>query len=110
MRYVGVSSNSRQITTIHKVSSLGQGPHCIGKTRKMATKNPRQEKRREFGNFVCSSCIGFCGIYSGNFLFLVEAGYVWQVSFVFVIVTNHVNWHRENLRSDRENREFKSEI
>ena len=26
-----------------------------------------------------------------------------QVSFVYVIVTNHVNWHRENLHSDREN-------
>ena len=22
---------------------------------------------------------------------------------MYVIVTNHVNWHRENLRSDREN-------
>ena len=27
---------------------------------------------------------------------------VCQVSFVCVIVTNHVNWHRENLQSDRE--------
>ena len=35
-----------------------------------------------------------------------EAGYVFQVSSVYVIVTNHVNWHRENLQSDREkNRE-----
>ena len=32
-----------------------------------------------------------------------EAGYVYQVSLVYVIVTNHVNWHRENLQSDREN-------
>ena len=28
---------------------------------------------------------------------------VCQVSFVYAIVTNHVNWHREHLRSDREN-------
>ena len=33
----------------------------------------------------------------------VEAGYVYQVSLVYVIVTNHVNWHREYLQSDREN-------
>ena len=31
------------------------------------------------------------------------AGKVCQVCLVYVIVTNHVNWHRENLRSDREN-------
>ena len=30
-----------------------------------------------------------------------EAEYVCQVSFVYVIVTNYVNLHRENLRSDR---------
>ena len=32
-----------------------------------------------------------------------EAGLVIQVSFVYVIVTNHVNWDRNNLLSDREN-------
>ena len=32
-----------------------------------------------------------------------EAGYVYQVSLVYVIVMNHGNWHRENLQSDREN-------
>ena len=26
------------------------------------------------------------------------------------LVTNYVNWHRENLRSDRENREFENTI
>ena len=31
-----------------------------------------------------------------------EAGYVYQVSLVYVIVSNLVNWHRENLPSDRE--------
>ena len=24
---------------------------------------------------------------------------------MYIIVTNHVNWHRENLQSDRKNRE-----
>ena len=35
--------------------------------------------------------------------FFPKAGKVCQVSSVFVILTNYVNWHRENLRSDREN-------
>ena len=30
-----------------------------------------------------------------------EAGYVYQLSLVYVIVTTHVNWHMENLQSDR---------
>ena len=30
-----------------------------------------------------------------------EAGSVCQVSFVYVIVTNNVNWHRENLWSEQ---------
>ena len=33
---------------------------------------------------------------------------------MYVIVTSHVNWHRENLQSDKEknmeNREFENEI
>ena len=28
------------------------------------------------------------------FFFLLEAGYDYQVGFVYVIVPNHVNWHR----------------
>ena len=32
-----------------------------------------------------------------------QTGKVCQVSSVYVILTNYVNWHRENLRSDREN-------
>ena len=82
-------------------------------------------KHREFGNFaktqgiwkfcqntgnlVCSSSKftdskgkRYFDIYSENFHFFSEAGKVCQVSFVYVIVTNHVSWHRENLRSDRE--------
>ena len=41
-------------------------------------------------------------IFAAKEIFFPEAGYVCQVSFVYVIVTNDVNWHRENLRSDRE--------
>ena len=31
-----------------------------------------------------------------------EAGWVCQVSFVYIIATNYVNCHRENLRENRE--------
>ena len=45
-------------------------------------------------------------IFAANIsIFSPEAGRVWQVSFVYVIVTNYVNWHRENLRLDREKTE-----
>ena len=37
-----------------------------------------------------------------NFYLLFNAGQVCLVSFVYVIVTNDVNWHREDLRLDRE--------
>ena len=30
--------------------------------------------------------------------------------FMYVIVTNHVNWHMEDLRSDRENTKFENTI
>ena len=36
-------------------------------------------------------------------MFFLEAEYICKVSFVYVIVTNHVNLHWESLRSDREN-------
>ena len=39
----------------------------------------------------------------GNSQIFFEAGQVCQVSFVYVIVTNHVKWHRGNLLSDKEN-------
>ena len=69
-------------------------------------------KHRKFcqntGNFVSSNCKcsdskskAYCR--KKKIHFFPEAGYVCQVSFVYVIVTNYVNWHRENLRSDREN-------
>ena len=60
-------------------------------------------------NFVCSSCklpdskLKDIVIFAANIsnLFL-EAGYVCQVSFVYVIVTTYVNWHRDNLWWDRD--------
>ena len=56
------------------------------------------------GNFVFSNSKfpdskgkGYCDICRKNIQFFLEAGYVCQVSFVYVIiVTNHVNWHRES--------------
>ena len=80
----------------------------------MAKKNPCQGKHREFGNIAKTQGIWFAQVV--NFLilkvndilifatriFFSEAGKVCQVSFVYIIVTNHVNWHRENLCSDRE--------
>ena len=33
-----------------------------------------------------------------------------ESGFLYVIVTNHVNWHKENYPSDRENREFENAI
>ena len=60
---------------------------------------------------VCSSCKfpdskgkRYLNICCKSFQISFEAGEVCQVSFVHVIVTNHVNWHRENLWSDRENK------
>ena len=63
--------------------------------------------RENTGNLVCSSCKfpdpkskKYFGICHENFHFFGGSG---QVSFVYVIVMNHVNWHRENVWSDREN-------
>ena len=77
------------------------------------TKNPCHGKHTEFcqntGNLVCSNCgfpdskakryFNICG---ENYQYLLESGQVCQVNFVYIIVTNHVNWHREDLRSGRE--------
>ena len=60
-----------------------------------------QGKRREFGLLSCKFPDSNGKRYFN--ICLSEAGKVCQVSFVYVIVTNHVNWHRENLRLDREN-------
>ena len=61
------------------------------------------------GNLVCSSCKfpdskskRYFAICRENSQICFEAGDVYQGSLVYVIVTNHVNWHRKNLQSDRE--------
>ena len=83
----------------------------------MAKKNPWQGKHREFGNFVKTQGISFAQVVNflilklkdivifaaKNSIFFLKAGLVCQVSFVYILVTNYVNWHRENLRLDREN-------
>ena len=76
----------------------------------MTKTNPCQGKHREFGNFAKTQGILFdwilvldVAIIATKFPFFLEFGYVWQVCFVYVIVTNYVNWHRENLRLDTEN-------
>ena len=92
-----------------------QGTHCtgkIGKTGKMAKKNPCQGKHGEFGNFAKTQGIWFSQVVNSLILkvkeILIFAAKisiffkVCQVSFVSVIVTNYVNWHRDNLRSGRE--------
>ena len=39
--------------------SIYQGPHCTGKTGKMAPKNPCQGKHREFGKFAQTEGVWF---------------------------------------------------
>ena len=72
--------------------------HNIGKTGEMAKKNPCQGKHREFGNFAKTQGIRFAQVV--NYLILklkdilkfaakiskicFEAGYVYQVSFVYI--------------------------
>ena len=99
-----------------------QGTHCTGKTGKIAKNS--QGKHREFGNFATTQGICFAQLVNSLILKVTniaifaaknsptnfEAGYVFQVSVVYVKVTNHVNWHRENLQSDGKNREFENEI
>ena len=60
------------------------------------------------GNFVHSCCKfpkgkRYCDICRENFHFFPEAEKFCQHGFVYVIVTNYVNWLRGNLRLDREN-------
>ena len=84
--------------------------------RENGQKIPCQGKHSEFGNFAKTQGMWFAqglnslilkvkdiSIFAAKFfLFFFE---VHQVSFVYVIVTNHVNWHRENLQLDREKTE-----
>ena len=98
-------------------------PTAQGKQGKWPKKIPVREntgnleilpKHREFGNFAKTQGICFSQVVTSLILkvkdILIFATKIFfkgcQVSFVCVIVTNHVNWHRENLQSGREkNRE-----
>ena len=88
-----------------------QGTHCIWKTGKIVTKIPCQGKHREFGNFAKTQGKHIWFAQGVNSLILKRKD-IWkfaekiskllfevcQVSFVYVIVTNHVNCHRKNCR------------
>ena len=86
----------------------------------MAKKNPCQGKHRQFGNFAKTQAIWFAQVVnslilkvkdisifaaeiSKNVQFIFDGGLICKVSFVYVIVSNHINWHRGNLRPNREN-------
>ena len=94
----------------------------------MAKIIPCQGKDREFGNFVKTQgkdrefCLNTQGILLAQVVnvlilkvkdiaivatkkssFFFQKLEVCQVSSVYVILTNYVNWHRKNLRFDREN-------
>ena len=98
--------------------NLSQGTHCTGKTGKMTHKNPCQGKHREFEILpktgktqgiwfaqVVNSLIlkvKYISIFAAKIPNFFKLGKC-LFSFVYVIVTNDVSWHRENLRLDREN-------
>ena len=97
-------------------SPCQQGPHFTGKTGKLTKENPCQGKHRECGKFAETQGIWFAQVKNSLILKVkdismfaakipksfFEAGYVCRVIFIYVIATNHVNCHRENLRSDWE--------
>ena len=91
-----------------------QKKSCQGKHREFGNFAKTQGKHREFDLPCCkfpdSKGKRYFDICPENSQKNFKAGYVYQVSLVYVIVTNHVNWHREKLQSDRENREFENEI
>ena len=80
----------------------------------MAPKNPSQGKHREFGNFAKTQGIWFAQVVNSLILKVKDiCRENFQISFkmdksaksvlcIQLLVTNHVNWHRENLRSNRE--------
>ena len=93
---------------------VSQGTHATGKTGIMAKKNPCQGKHREFGNFAKTQGSWFAQVVNSLILKVndisifaakisIFSGGAGIRQFYVCIVTNHVNWHRENLRSDREN-------
>ena len=94
----------------------GYPTHCTGKTGEMAKNIPCQGKHREFGNFTKTQGMWFAQVVNSlilkvknNSLFALKISkFLLKLdksakSFFCVIVTNHVNWHRKKLGSDRKN-------
>ena len=82
----------------------------------MGKKNPCQGKHREFGNVSKTQGIWFAQfVNSLNIMMKDISIFATKISNFYLsfksaksvlcvgIVTNHVNWHRENLQSDGEN-------
>ena len=82
-------------------------PTAQGKQGKWPNKIPCQGKHREFGNFAKTQVVNSLILKVKHILIFATkisiSFKVCQVSFVSVIVINHVNWHRENLLLYREN-------
>ena len=104
------------------VPNFTQDTHCTGKMVKNNSLSGKTQGIWKFcqntGNLVCSSCKfpdykgkGYFYICRENSQIYFEAGYVYQFSLVYVIVTNHVNWHREKFAVRQgKHREFENEI
>ena len=88
----------------HKICSYFD--EFTGKTGKLAKTFPCQGSCSKTQAILFAHVVNLIPDSKGKtiqfFIFFKKAVYICQVSFVYVIVTNHVNWHRENLRSDRE--------
>ena len=107
----------REDLLLYLTSGSVRVPTAQGKQGKWKNKNPCQGKHREFGNFAKTQGILFAQVVNSLILKVKdiaifaakisicfpEAEWVYQHGFVYVIVTNYVNWHRENLQLDKEN-------
>ena len=87
------------------MTDIWQGTHCTGKTGKVTKEIPCRGKHREIGNFAKTQGILFAQvvhsliikvkdilIFAAKISIFFEAGYVCQVSFVYVVVTDHIYW------------------
>ena len=85
------------------------------KTGKITKRNPCQRKHRKLGNFAKTQGYLFApvvnslilkakdiAIFAADISIFSRSWIGLPLSFVYVIVTNYANWHRENLRLDRE--------
>ena len=109
---------------VWNVPYTDQGPHCTGKTGKMVKINSLSGKTQGIWKFCQNTGktkgIWIAQVVSSLILKVIDISIIaakiskfcldCQVSLVCVIVTNHVNWHRENSQGDRENREFENTI